>query len=122
MSVTLREERLQILKMLEEGKVTSEEAARLLEALETGALRPDSPGRKNRFLRVRVFEGGKNKVNVNLPLELARVALRFVPKDALNVQGGTIDLDEIVQAIEEGAQGKIVEVDDDDTRVEVVVE
>ena len=33
-----------------------------------------------------------------------------------------IDLDAIIRAVEEGAEGKIVEVEDDDTRVEIFVD
>jgi hypothetical protein len=35
-TMSVSEERLLILKMLEEGKITSEEAARLLEAIDGG--------------------------------------------------------------------------------------
>lgn len=124
----MSEERLQILRMLEEGKVSAEEAAKLLEAVgEPGSGPVPSGGRRrNRFLRVHVMEGERTKVNVNLPIDLARVALRFIPKDALKDHGVAelVDLDKIVALLEEGFEGKIVDVEDKDsnTRVEVRVE
>lgn len=42
--MSLNEERMLILKMLEEGKITSDEAARLLEALETGSGQSSAEG------------------------------------------------------------------------------
>jgi len=72
------EERMQILKMVSEKKITAEEGARLLSALEPekkmGAAvvvgGPSSP----RWFRIRVtdLETGKSKVNVNLPMSLSR--------------------------------------------------
>lgn|SRR5690625_2270176 len=125
----MSEERLQILRMLEQGKVSAEEAAKLLEAVEvTGEARGavGDSGHRNRFLRVHIMEGNKTKVNVNLPLALARVALNFVPKDMLKDKGidELVDLDQIVRMLEEGFEGKIVDVEDEDsnTRVEVRVE
>lgn len=123
------DEKMQILRMLEEGKVSAEEAAKLLEAVEPpGERRPFVPegGARNRFLRVLITEGNQTKVNVNLPLSLARVALNFVPKDLLKDKGVAelVDLDEIVRMLEEGFEGKIVDIEDgdSDTRVEVRVE
>lgn len=120
----MTDERLQILRMVEEGKVSADEAVKLLEALgDDKGVAPASPRRGNRIIRIKVVEGDRTRVNVNLPLELARVALNFVPKDALrnHVGGEAFDVDEIVRLLEEGLQGKIVDVDDGDTKVEVIV-
>ena len=68
------EDRMRILKMLEEGKINAEEAAKLLEALggraETG---PAGKGERARWFRVRVTDTktGRKKVNINIPLGLA---------------------------------------------------
>ncbi|OUM94420.1 MAG: hypothetical protein BAA04_00035 [Firmicutes bacterium ZCTH02-B6] len=123
----MTDERLQILRMVQEGKVSAEEAAKLLEALDEGkSTGTGAPRRRNRFLRVRVVDGEKTKVNVNLPLELAWVALRFIPKDALKVGDSEqpLDPEELKRLLEQGLEGKIIDVEDNDgkTRVEVVVE
>lgn len=121
----MNDERLQILRMVEQGKVSADEAAKLLEAVGSDKTSPTGTGRRrNRFIRIKVLDGDKTRVNVNFPLELARVALRFVPKDALESRGigDMLDVDEIVRQLEEGFEGKLVDVEDGATRVEVIVE
>lgn len=132
------EETIRVLRMLEEGKIDAEEAARLLESLASpgdsqqggraapaggrgDSGRAGQEGPRHKFLKIKVFEDGENKVTVNLPLQLARLAFKLVPKDYLGVVN-ELDLEEIVAAIQEGAEGKIVEVADGDDRVEVLVE
>ncbi|MGE5481617.1 MAG: SHOCT-like domain-containing protein [Bacteroidota bacterium] len=125
----MKEERLRILQMLQEGKITVEEADRLLQALveadgPPGKIVQPASRSRSRFLRVRVFSTNGDKVNVNIPLRLAKFALRFIPKDAqLQMAEQNVDLDTILAAIEEGAEGKIIEVTTDGgDRVEVSVD
>jgi hypothetical protein len=131
--MTLTEERLQILKMLEDGKITVDETATLLAALESGVKKekavvkqPGMPGAAQ-WLRVRVTDQktGKQKVTVNVPVSLVDVALKVGAKFApeLEEMDSNVVL-EAIEAIKSGAQGKIVEVEDDDSgdRVEVFVE
>jgi len=117
----VNDERLQILRMVEEGKITAQEAIKLLEAL--GGGESSAPGRRNRFVRIKIIDEGKTKVNVNLPLDLARVVLKFVPQTALaNTSGQPIDWEALMRLLEEGAEGKLVDIEDDNTKVEVYVE
>lgn len=129
--MTLQEERMQILKMLEEGKISASDAAKLLSALDTGAKREEKTARAGsttaqpaRWLRIRVTDGysGKQKVSVNVPMGLVNVAMKMGAKFAPEV--GDIDMEEIIEAIQSGAQGKIVDVQDDEDgeRVEIFVE
>ncbi len=122
--ILVKEERLQILQMLKEGKVTVEEANSLLEALgsQDAGQRPGTDDR-SRFLRIRVVERGKQRVNVNLPIELVRVASRWIPTDLLKEKGHEIDWEEVIRMVQEGAQGKLIEVmEDDGTLVEIIVQ
>lgn len=118
------EERLKVLKMLEEGKISSEDAARLLKTLSRTAEAgpPRAAEGEARWMRVRVTDkrSGKSTVNVNLPVDLVNVGLRigahFVPEmDA-------VDMEEVFQALRQGMTGKIVDVDDEEERVEVYLE
>jgi hypothetical protein len=117
------EERLQILKMIEGGQITAEEGAGLLGALEEPLggerRREGSP----RWFRVRVtdLKTGKTKVNISLPLKLMDIGARIGAKFGAPAD---VDIEEIVQAIKEGAQGKIIDIEDehDGERVEVYVE
>ncbi len=121
------EERMRILQMIQENKITAEEGARLLQAL--GSTKqtptpPPPPTRDPRLLRVRITDlnTGKPKVNVNIPMSLVNVGVklgaRFTPTSA------GVDYDEIMEAIKGGASGKIVDVEDIESgeHVEVWVE
>ncbi len=118
----MEEEKIRILKMIEEGKLNAEEGARLLETV--GEPSKEVKGKK-RFLKIRVYEGNleKPKVNVNIPLGLIKLATRFVPESArAKFREKEIDLDEIVQQIEAGAEGRIVDVEEEGERVEIFLE
>jgi hypothetical protein len=127
--MTTTEERMRILQMIQDDKITAEEGAKLLEAL--GSRKkppvpppPPRPGRDARLLRVRITDlnTGKTKVNVNIPMGLVNVGVRlgarFMPANA------DVDFDEIKAAIDEGASGKIVDMEDGESgeHIEVWVE
>lgn len=121
------EERLKVLQMLEDGKITPEEASSLLRALSKGrdaGTRASGPTTEKRFLRIRVTDlaSGRGKVNVTIPLGLVSAGLRIAERFAPEAEG--IDMEELEQAIISGAEGKIVEVMDaeDNERVEIYVE
>jgi hypothetical protein len=124
------EERMQILKMIQEGKISAEEGAKLLQALNASksdkrsTSSPAGGGSDARWFRVRVTElaSGKSKVNVNIPMGLVNVAIKMGARFAPNIEGEKYE--EIVQAIKSGASGKIMDVTDDQDgeRVEIFVE
>jgi hypothetical protein len=126
--MTTVEERMQILKMIEEGKISAEEGAKLLQALagKSDKRRASSAlaGDEARWLRVRVtdLDTGRNTVNVNIPMSLVTVGLKMGARFAPNVEG--LDYEQITEAIKSGAQGKIVDVvdEEDGERVEIFVE
>lgn len=124
----MSEERARILQMVSENKIDAQEAARLLGALNAS---PNSdrkaeaaPKGSARWFRVRVtdMETGRTKVNVNLPLSLVKVGMRMGAHFAPEVQ--ELDWDEVMVAIQDGANGKLVEVEDveDGEKVEVYVD
>lgn len=122
------QERMQILKMIEDGKITPEEGAKLLEALRTGS-RPApsfaSPptGGPGKWLTIRVtdMKTGRRKVNVNIPVSLVAIGARIGAKFAAPMD---LNVDELVQAVKSGAQGKLIDVQDaeDGEHVEIFVE
>lgn len=130
--MSLTEERLQILKMLENGTINAEEAAKLLAALETSdQTRPEaanggSQDKAAKWLRIRVTnrEGGKEKVSVNLPIGLVNVGMKLGTKFVPELHDlDPADISEAIEAIKRGASGKIVEVDDEHgEHVEIFVE
>ena len=131
--MTTSEERMRILQMIQEGKISAEEGAKLLEALGKSKKPPvppipprppHPPGRDARLLRVRItdLKTGKTKVNVNIPMGLVNVGIklgaRFTPASA------GVNYDEIMDAIKSGASGKLVDLEDVESgeHVEVWVE
>ena len=122
------EERMQILKMIEEGKISAEEGAKLLAALaaggkvDAGRREPGVGGAKQFRVRVTDLATGRNKVNVNIPMGLVNVGLKMGARFAPDIEG--INFDEVVAAIKSGSQGKIVDVvdEEDGERVEIYVE
>ena len=110
------EERMRILKMLEEGTITAEDATRLLQALSAGrAAGGKAPtGREARWLRVRITDTttGESKVSINVPMGLVRTGIRmgarFIPSDS------NVDYQEIMEAIQGGETGKILEMVDEE--------
>jgi len=123
------DERMQILKMIEEGKISAEEGAKLLAALSAGGKtdvtrREAGGGASPKQFRVRVTDlaTGRNKVNINIPMSLVNVGLKMGARFAPEVEG--INFDEVMAAIKSGSQGKIVDVvdEEDGERVEIYVE
>lgn len=134
------EEGRQVLELLAQGKIDPAQAYRLLRALgdiregakvaggPTAPVPPPSPephvshGR-GRTLRIRVTERGKQKVNVAIPLAIARIGKMKLGSSAL-VRGHLakfgLDLDELLKEVE--TAGRIVDVNDDEGRVEIFVE
>lgn len=123
------EERIKILQMIQDGKISPEDGAKLLEALNRSAGgrppaamgRAPGPGEEARNLRVRVTDmnTGKAKVSVSLPLSLVdagiNIASNFVPEVAQA---------DIMSAIRSGAIGKVVDIEDeeDGQHVEIFIE
>jgi hypothetical protein len=118
----MSEEKKLILEMVKDGKITTEEALKLLETQhETEDELSTVKSTNKKFLRIIVNEGEKTKVNINIPIALAEVGLKLIPKDALNVSGNKINLDEILNLIKDGAEGEFVNVDTIDNGKEVKV-
>ena len=130
----------QVLKLLADGKIDVEQAYRLLRALgdiderprptppfpptpPTAPEPPPPPGARGRILRIRVTEAGQQKVNVAIPLAIARVGKMKLASSGL-VRGHLskfgIDLDELLRTIE--YPGRFVDIADDEDRVEIFVE
>jgi hypothetical protein len=140
------EERARILRLVADGIVSPVEAEDLLSALEpvartetratlaastprysssapaldsTAARRPLT--RRNLVLRV---EGGDSKVNLRIPLGLARTASRFLPRQAQEALASySIDLDRILENLTTGSEeGTLLEVQNGDEHVLIAVE
>ena len=126
-------ERMMILKMIEEGSVSADEGARLLSSVERGVKSSVKPSVKPsvqhssgtaKWFRVRVTDTvtGKSKATVSLPLSLMDWGLRVGAQFAPEV--GNIDLGELSDILNQGMEGKIVDVldEEDGEHVEIFIE
>lgn len=121
----MNEEKIKILKMLEEKKISSAEAMELLEAL--GRPSAGGGGARGRVLRIRVYETGtaEPKVNISLPLGWAKFMAPFIEgkiKAKLADKGYNVDLGKIQEAIASQEPMKIVDVQDGGDKVEIFIE
>lgn len=123
------EDKLRILKMLEEGKITSEEAAKLLSALgeekenktvvkaESNLSEffniPENSG-KGKMLYVRVLTGEGDNVKITLPVEVIKLMGKIGKANIAELEKYNIDFDMIMTAIENDINGPIVQVDTED--------
>lgn len=132
-------ERMKILEMIQEGKLTAAEGMDLLKAIEegdpieassravdNGMVKRDTAAvpYADRFLRIRVVGDKTLKVNVNVPFSLIKSAsklvvygMSFVPEEKrleLEHKGldlKALDVEGLVRLVEESVDGKIVDVE-----------
>lgn len=141
----VEQERMRILEMLEQGKITAGEAAELLRAVDGGGPRPEGTraqgrpwrdergphGDRPRWFRVRVTDTttGQSKANVSIPYGMVNFGLRFAPGELLfgrKMPGGKgpQGMDEMIDALRQGRRGTIYDVTDaqEGKRIEIIVE
>lgn len=131
-----------VLRLVAEGRLTAEEAAPLLDALQatgagvrstgatgagpgsgtvpgpmTGSATAGAAGEGPRFARIEVRDGGKRVVDLRIPISLGRLALGRVP-------GLTSShLADVEAAVAAGTHGPILDVEDaDGDGVRIVLE
>jgi hypothetical protein len=125
------EERMRILKMIDEGKISAEEGARLLSTLSESRRPPMSPGGASRggyggarWLRVRVTDvaTGRAKATVQLPLNLIDAGMKIGAHFAAEING--VDMGSVMEALRSGMTGKIIDVidEEDGEHVEIFIE
>jgi hypothetical protein len=125
------EERMKILKMIEEGKLSAEEGTKLLSALSSSRTPspprpPGMPGISGgpRWLRIRVTDvrTGRSKASVQIPLALVDAGMKIGAHFAPEVEG--VNMANVMEALRSGVTGKIIDVTDeeDGEHVEIYVE
>lgn len=123
------EERVKVLNMIEEGKISVEEGAALLKTLEGpeakrrfGRARRDVSDRRQLRVRVDDADGGRLKVNVVLPMALVNAGLNIASRFIDDVDSEQAAA--LMDAIEAGKTGKIIDVldVDGDDHVQVFIE
>jgi hypothetical protein len=138
----MNDNRRQILDMLASGKITAEEAERLIAALERGGVGATamSESDKVKYLRVLVDTkdpvDGPTKVNVRVPMQLLRAGVRLtgvIPasareevNNALRKEGIAFDINNVtpqnLEELVEQLRELTVDVDNENTKVRVFCE
>lgn len=123
------EERLKILRMLEEGKITADQAVKLMDALGPSPraavdhTQAHAARKTTRWFRVRVTEmaTGKVLVDVRLPVTLVSAGAKLGAHFSPDVTG--LDMETIMKLIHSGASGRVFEAEQrQNEKVEVFIE
>jgi predicted DNA-binding ArsR family transcriptional regulator len=122
------EERMKILKMISDGKITAEEGSKLLGALAQRSQKSKKASKHSlsgQWLRVRVTDmsSGKTKVNVNVPMKLVDAGLNIAAQFTPDMEDGQM-MDAVKEALAENIRGKIVDIidEEDQEHVEIFIE
>jgi hypothetical protein len=139
------EERIRVLRMVEEGKLSPDEAAKLLSALTDSAKTAQSAPRaestrgaaaglrgasRAKRLRVKVSSarGGKNKnIDIDLPVGAVRVLntvlTRLGAQSTISAGAHGVSAQDVVNMVDSGMVGRIVDIHGDDgEHIEVILE
>lgn len=123
----MKEEIKRILKMVEEGKIDLDKATELIEAIKKPVNIQQLSVSENidKMLKVRVLSGANDTVNVNVPVKILKAignAVNTIKIPGISDQEG-IDIKMIMEAIDSGLEGKIVDIKSSNgDLVEVIIE
>ncbi len=119
--------RMQVLDMIAEGKITAEEGARLLEALQGVSEKPvkASPSPRifsGQMVVIRVIDRvtGAITVNLRLPYSLISTARRLGAK--VNTNDQRIDLEEVLDTIQANPGESTYRIDGENEIIEIMIE
>lgn len=126
------DERMMVLKLLKDGKITADEAAKLLETID----KTDPKKKKaqveeyeeikgqGKFFRVKITDAtnGKIRANIRIPLSVMGAGAKFGAHFAPQING--IESEDLMKAVRDGEVGKILDVfdDEDNEHVEIYIE
>ena len=121
----LKEERLKILDLLSKGVITSDQAEKLLSAMDIKAtLNEEVIVKKKapfRMLKILIDSNDGDNVRVQIPIEFAK--LLKTGKFNVNLKQADLDIDELLEMIHSGASGELVNIQSaDGDIVKIVVE
>jgi hypothetical protein len=123
-------EKLKIIQMLKDKEISTVEAAELLKAMDSsdsgksGEQPHTKEIKRGKWMRVRVTDigTGKIKVNLKLPIGILKTGLKLGAQFSPKLR--EMDPAKLLEAIQEGGPGKIVDVNepDDNEHVEIIID
>lgn len=114
----MNEEIKRILRMVEEGKITSTEGTELIKLIkeDDGGSPVHDTAYSKKSVRIKVLSNDVPKVNLTVPLQLVQVLINIgkgitsaIPDAEKYIQD--VDLDIIMEAIEQQIEGNIVDLE-----------
>lgn len=133
--------RMEILELLSNGKITAAEAANLLSDVEKPAAEPETAappppakasapaapaapagdGSEPNWFRVRVanLETGKNRVTVNIPIRMMKFGLKIGSRFSPEIEN--LDWNELTGMMQDMKSGMLVDVQDEESNEHVQV-
>lgn len=110
----MKEEVKRILTMVQEGKIDLDKASELIEAInKSDDIVPlNSTKNLDKMLKIKVLSATKDAVNVNVPVKFLKAignAVNNIKIPGISDENG-IDIKMIMEAIDSGLEGKIVDV------------
>lgn len=123
----MNDDRLRILEMIQNKTITAAEGAELLKALDVTDEKLAPAPTKNAFkmFKVKILSGDGDKVNIQIPVEFAKVALTNTKLTSKVDAMADLDLDieAILEMVESGMLGEIVDIESaDGDLVKIVIE
>ena len=127
----MSEELIRVLKMIESGVITSEEGQKLIQAMQKSEQKVARVNSHSigRFLRVDILsteEGEKETVQINFPLNLAKVVLKMgIVQKQLNAKVGenvNLDIEEILALIDSEVMGDLMTIDTKDAKIRIWID
>lgn len=123
----MSDDRLRVLEMIQHKTITAAEGAELLKALDKADdnLKPAPLKNAFKMLKIKVLSADGDKVNVQIPIEFAKVALKsgkgYMKLD--QIEDLDLDIDAILEMIDKGMLGEIVNIESaDGDIVKIVIE
>ncbi len=122
----MNEEIKRVLDMLEEGKISKDDAVKLIEALKeskvTEMSAPEKPAEKRKFHLI-ADKGDGKKVDITIPTSVLKFGLTIAKKlgkSTINIDGNEIpiDIDKINEVLKDpDFSGKVMEATDGERKV-----
>ncbi|HDL59937.1 MAG TPA: hypothetical protein ENH14_00615 [candidate division WOR-3 bacterium] len=117
----MKEEILRIMKMVEERKITADEAMKLIEALGE-----EKEVEKGKFLKILIMESGDKKVSITVPLKLLNLIRKFIPESKMQAKVGNreVNIAELLDSLGDELKGELVNIEDEESgdKVKIWVE
>ena len=109
----------EILSMVKEGKITEEEGTKLIEAISeektSNIITPKYNNTKAEMLRIRAISVEGEAVKINIPVTLIKAGINLASKISFeNESTADIDWDLVMQMVEEGFIGEVLNAESSD--------